>query len=647
MSKKIIRNLILLIIFFIIQYIFSSFPVFFADEHENLLQGMFFEKIYSTVFLNHMPLSPLLVKISSLLINKEIDLNGLRILNTLINSLILFLIYKISLLISNKKFTSLLGPLLYLLWENTFWAKLYLTENPSSLFGIASLYVLLVGIQNKVFLQNKKELIIWGIIGFFIGLGTTSRFNLTYLAPFLFITYVILYKINDRKIDKVQIIKLLFIYILSYSIPIISFAIYFQLKGNLNDFIRYAFLFNLEQNKTGIVLSKFIPIVGSKTFYFLIGTLGLFLITLHKDKNIKNHILIFIYTAFTWLGCNPTGLGEVPFHAIPGLAGLCILNVITAHNIVKTKNKTFQKIILIIFITFLSICVYKNIGELIKYQKITFKDEQNSELFKENNRIAQIINDKTNSNQTIYLIGHNPYIYWKSKRIQSFNNDLLFNNDPEEIISKIETTKPDIIYFPGANNEFHYWNIINNQKYQKIFQYLIENYRFSNEDPQILERKNQFNKNNFILIPNIKSKNQRIKKEINLNQWTNYTTNSNENSIVANGNWNEIHQEVNIKIDQPNSSILQINLNCQNLEKNGNIRILFDGIGSTQHTNYWYTYTNINSINNQFEIPLNNFSIGNGEKQWNNITNIAVGGNEGKFKCQIVKFGITTYEFIF
>lgn len=647
MNKKIIKNIIILLIFFIIQYFFSSFPLFFSDEHENLLQGLYFEKIYSTVFINHMPLSPLIVKISSTLIGGDFNLSNLRFLNTIINTFILFLIYKISFLITNKKMISIIGPIMYLVWENTFWAKLYLTENPSSLFGLIALYILLNGIKNRSFYKEKIEIKVWVLIGFFIGLGTTARFNLSYIAPFLFIAYILLkIKNTNKKIDLLKTIKLLSIYIFSYLIPIAAFFIFFKLNGNLNDFIKYAFLFNLEQNKSGIVLQKFIPPIGSSTFYYLIGSITLFLISLTLSKeHRKNYILIFIYTIFAWLGCNPTGLGDVPFHAIPGLAGLCILNATTAPLFFKIKNKFYKKTIFIIFIIFISLSIYKNKKEFINFQKMSLKDDQNSALFIENNRISEIISQNSNKTDKIYIIGHNPYIYWKSGRVPAINNDMIFNNNSDEIVNKLKKENPRFIYFPNANNEFHYWNIINNKNYKEFFQYLTSNYRFSKYDPQLLEKINQTNKDNYILLPQEETPNLIIEKEISVNNnWESYKNIKNNSILIENNNWDEIHQEINLKIDKPNLSKIKIIFNCPKIQKNGNVRILFDGEESLKHINFWYTYVNINKKNTSFEIPLNNFSKGNGDIQWNKITNIAIGGNDGELNCQLQNFKIISYK---
>lgn len=106
--------------------------------------------------------------------------------------------------------------------------------------------------------------------------------------------------------------------------------------------------------------------------------------------------------------------------------------------------------------------------------------------------------------------------------------------------------------------------------------------------------------------------------------------NSDKKKIVyyKSDEWQEIAIKKSLSI---NAILGKINIDIfvKNSNQSKGIRILFDGVGGDSHKNYWFFIFSPKEGDNTITLSAGDFTLGNGKFQWDNITNIQIGGFGG------------------
>ena len=368
--KSITKKLILILfVIIILKIILSSFvfsPSAFSDEYtySKMARSFFYSQeftIHEVPTRQYLPLYPIILSISYLFKDMQIVYLVMKIINSIISSLIIipsFLLAKE--FISEKK--ALITALIISIYPANFsFSPLIMAENlyyPLFLFSIYFIY--------KEFTENKYK---WSILsGISIALTTLTKINGIILIPILLILY--LYKIINRKF----IFKSAVISIASFVILMIPWLLRnLSLFGSSTTSIFGGYSAYLE--KTTFSFPSFLMWLIIYTGIIIISTGFIYsLLNIIQFKNQKNEkltyfrLIVFISTLLTliiaanatahspkiietlikWLTWRPIT------RTIDVIAPLIIINgMINIDNINKIKRKTMVFIFTIISIIFL------------------------------------------------------------------------------------------------------------------------------------------------------------------------------------------------------------------------------------------------------------------------------------------------------
>lgn len=396
-------------------------------------------------------------------IYNKFNIIGMLILELIINGLIIFLFYKLSMLISNRNNSSIIISIIL----DSFLLIIGIITTRPQMFDIV-LFTLEIYLLENYIKKDKK------ICLYFLPIISILLINLhasMWLMFFVFlIPYYIEYVIKIIKKEKTYNIKLILI------ITIISFLV-----GFINPYTYHSilYLFNsygIKEINNVVREMRPINIVNSRIVYFIM-LFNLFIIYLNKGNNKIRYILLFLGTMYLCL----THLKGLLFFIISNI--LIISNYCYSSNkLIKIKLNKFEKIIYISLMIILVLFISLN---------IKIYNENNNPL----KEIADYLDNDTNKNIKLFT-GYNEGSYLEYRGYKCYI-------DPRaEVFLKNNNHKEDIF--------LEYYNI--NNKISNVQDFLNKynfDYLIVTEDHKYLLYEMQKN-NNYEKIKEIYDKDKNL-----------------------------------------------------------------------------------------------------------------------------------------
>lgn len=477
-TKKYIEDILIFLAFWIIIFtiivskeINSLDEVWVFNTARNIANGLMPYKDFNLVTTPGLPIiCGLILKLFGT------EMFFMRLMASILNSCIFFIIYKILKALGINKYISLMFVGLVL---NLYKVFLYIDYNVIVLF--IALFSLLIELKKY---NLEKEILKLNIkTDFLLGLliGTTILMKQT-TGVFIIITFIGYKFLFIENMDELKkFFKIAMVRMLAICVPIIIFIIYLIYNNIMSDFINYAILGIKEfTNK-----SPYMKLVNSK--YFLLAVLApitfLILLITSFEKKDKISLIIFAYAISTFIVVFP--ISDPPHFLLAAtidMIGLIyIINMEYKDKIEKYISKKikiyiteFSKNTFYVFLILLVItsCVKLSKLKLLQYNKLkNFKYiPVSTDLLNEINTVDNYI---LNSNKDVYILEARAPLYMIP--INKYNKDydmfLIGNlglNATNRILKDLDSkNNTEILLFKGNLN----W-----QTPVDIVKYIQENY---------------------------------------------------------------------------------------------------------------------------------------------------------------------------
>lgn len=412
----------------------------------------------------------------------------MRIFDTLIFALILYLAYKIfSLLKINKLNSFIYTFILYLL----FYYDLGVEYNYLVLLiTLISLYIELYNINKREMFEIKYDL----LLGILIGLCILTKHSIGAIISFVFVFYKAIF-IQNKEQFKV-FIKILIHRSIGVVIPVLIFFVYLLVNNALNDFINYAIL-GIAEFKNKVLYTELFKTPNKliNIFSCLVPITLTSIITLfsgRREEKYRNITIIILYSLAAFVGVFPiANTGHfIVYGYIGGMATIYILDrfINFIINKIKINNKILKFIqsfvlgVCIVFICFYIVNRASNLISLYKNENICTNELKHYYgILAENVKITNIrtvgeyiknLNAKgkevliLDSAATIYMLPIDKY----NKDYDLFNKGNFGKNGEDRLINEI-TLKKNTQYLILKDDYKKNWqtpiDIINFVKNQK------------------------------------------------------------------------------------------------------------------------------------------------------------------------------------
>ncbi len=433
MAKKVIRDIIIFVIIFIIMC--STIIIRDLNDLDELWNYNFAKNIaegrlpYKDFNMIQMPLLPIVCSIFLKIFGNQ--LFTMRILSIFLNSFILFFIYKIMKLLKlNENLTYILLIGIYSVYYNYF----------SIDYNFSILLITLIGIYIELYFINKnKSVIISNIkidfgLGILIGCTILLKQTTGLFISLIFVFYKVLIVLKKSEVK--EILKIMVARLLGIFIPICIMIIYLSVNHIWLEFMDYAiygiktfsnyipYTFLLKNSKINI---KFLSIlVPTIIIYMYVRTI----IKEQKTQEDKNIFVLFCYSVASLIVVFPISdiihflIGSMP--AIISMLYIIYLEIKKVIN--KEKNiifikeyvKAFSVILTVIFfITSITITInYLNNDRFSKLKHYRFIPSQiDDDILK----IDSYIQEKNLEKQNVYILDATACLYMIP--IDKYNKD--------------------------------------------------------------------------------------------------------------------------------------------------------------------------------------------------------------------------------
>lgn len=318
--------------------------------------------------------------------------------------------------------TGLISSLLFVLMMHTYEPK-YISSNGETfinLFLILSSYIFLF-----MNVEGARKILLHILSGILLGLGIMTNYKAGVL-PIVFIIHSLItgpFLSHNRIIQfKEGFIKLL-ITGLSSLIPVILFAVFFHVKGNLNEAIFWGFLYNFGYIESGKGAFSSLKIIG-RTGYFILLTLPAWIITgnyiFEKIKEWRmpgredsdelgysrlTFLLLWLCFSIYGAALGGRGYGHYFIQIVPPLA----LAASTGYYSIQRFRKTFWIWLLIPALIF----SVSRIDIIKTYELLNYPNYKSEISFR---KAGEYINNVSASDDMIYAWGWSTPIYYFADR---------------------------------------------------------------------------------------------------------------------------------------------------------------------------------------------------------------------------------------
>ena len=389
------------------------------------------------------------------LIYNKFNIIGMLILELIINGLIIFLFYKLSMLISNRNNSSIILSIIL----DSFLLIIGIITTRPQMFDIVLFTLEIYLLEN--YIKKDKNICLY-----FLPIISILLINLhasMWLMFFVFlIPYYIEYVIKIIKKEKTYNIKLILI------ITIISFLV-----GFINPYTYHSilYLFNsygIKEINNVVGEMRPINIVNSRIVYFIM-LFNLFVIYLNKGNNKIRYILLFLGTMYLCL----THLKGLLFFIISNI--LIISNYCCSNKkIKKIKPNRLEKIIYISLMIILVLFISLN---------IKIYNENNNPL----KEIADYLDSNTNKDIKLFT-GYNEGSYLEYRGYKCYIDPraevfLKNNNHKEDIFLEYYNLNNKISNIKDFLNKYNFDYLIITEDYK----YLLYEMQYNNNYEKIKE----------------------------------------------------------------------------------------------------------------------------------------------------------------
>ena len=434
------------------------------------------------------------------------------------------LLYFIANLIIKHKITCVSISLIYLFlfYINDYWNTAQ-SESFITLPLATAVYFFLIN-------KNKQKLYFYSLSGFLLGLAVLFKYQFGLLFILMAGITILKNSVNEKNKEKENLINLririirLSSLLFGFLSPIVTIIFILFLQNALHDFIITEFVITPGYVKLSYDSVSLVNIAykGGIPLYIVIFLMVLIPLFLYFQNNLTKKVSFIIGWAIVcFLSIFLQGKYFI-YHFIPILAPLILLSIHTLYSFFNERKYLIKKLRLVfISVSLITVAIIIHFFYLDNIIALTLNISENNRIesqeldldlygngdfsYLADKLVAQYIKRNTLENQTIYIWGFEPIIYFLSNRKCPsrfiYNTPLYWSWTPpeykNEFIEVMLNQKPE--YFIIVKNDpvpFVSGDMFDSEwtfnKYEKLVQIIKENYKFeiSIEDFKIYRLKN-------------------------------------------------------------------------------------------------------------------------------------------------------------
>ncbi|WP_224360484.1 hypothetical protein [Hyalangium versicolor] len=487
---------------------------FFNDDLEHVAYGRFFSSLYKRQFDVHMPLGALLSFLWGHAFGFSASLN--RALAAALNSGILLTL----LLLGRRAFSlaaGFIGAVAYLLLEVPLWAYLHLSEVPSVLFMLLGT-VAILRLESNLQLQGPARAR--------LALGVGALFGLAFMARLLAVelfALVVLVVTVGRVVGRspgtpwLKLLALDAVWVsLGAVLPLLAFVGIFAAMGTLNDFIYWTLLHNMKA-KTYVDPAGWIGHLNEPAiralWRFALCALAVSIVSYAvywRRQERTSRVALWLAWAGAiggWVGANPSGIGQLAFHAIPAFPFLGLAAGAGTVGLVRQAlaSQRSRKLIAGALAMLAALAVIGVGNSLWLPLTMTWKLARQFPVMGEfawSEQVGRYIRDNSRPEDTLFIFGTWPLLYATSERNSATTFSIVFMDlvhYEEEMLAQLRAAPPRFVVL----NPKDFWFSHNVHALPRVRDYLLENYRVSTAFPELLEPRTPENEQRVFRHPEI------------------------------------------------------------------------------------------------------------------------------------------------
>jgi hypothetical protein len=483
---------------FIAQVIASyslRYAVYFTDDIQNMCNGFFFSDLYTRQFSNHLPLNDVLTAIWGAVFGYTAVSN--RLLAGFYDYLIMVLVCTIAARFF-RLWLGVIAAFLYLALEPSTWAILNLSELPSVVFVMLAITLCFYRDERTV-LGFRRPL----LCGFCLGCAFLARAMVLPLALTVLATIFCIwfwrwwrYGVGNAR-EGLRILARLGV---GGSLPLLVCVAYFASRHTLDRLVYWSILWNLETRNGGLNPRAWIgdlstPLIrqmwaiNAVTIGVFVAALVIAVVT--KDRRCAIPCLFLGMCAFGgWIGSNPSGIGNLVFHAIPAFPFITMTGVFSTYIIVKAgvRASGFRMYFYRFAGTIAVACACVVYYPIARSAVSALIDPPTSWEWFEIEKAGKYIQQITKPGDTVFVFGTDPYVYLASRRTSATEFSVLagpaFASKADQVIQELKASNPATVV---VKQDF--WFVPNLTTLPDVAAYIFYNYEKSDVFPEVYTRR--------------------------------------------------------------------------------------------------------------------------------------------------------------
>lgn len=468
---------------------------FFNDDLEHIAYGRFFSSLYTRQFNVHMPLGAFLAFLWGQIFGFTVSVH--RMLAATLNGCIL-----VTLLYLGRRYFSrsagIVAALAWLLLEVPLWAYMHLSEVPSVLFMLLGT-VAVLRLELTPELTGPRRAWLAFCVGALFGLAVMARLMAVEVFA-LVVLLVTVQRVLGRERGAPWFKRLAMDsgwVTLGLALPLLAFVGLFAALGTLNDFIYWTLLHNLKA-KSALNPAAWIGDLEHPSLQILwlfaicavvISTLGYWVYWRPRGPAVRTAMrLAWTGALGGWLGANPSGIGQMAFHAIPAFPFLCLAAGAGVTGLVHwalASRRSWR-----LLTGAVAALAVLGLGATLRLShQATWKLAKHAPFtshFARTDAFARYIRDNSRPEETVFVFGTSPLIYAASERGSATTFSIVFMDVvryEEEMLAQLRGAPPRFVVMDPTD----FWFSHNVRTMPRVRDYLLENYRMSPEFPELLE----------------------------------------------------------------------------------------------------------------------------------------------------------------